>query len=176
MIAAYPFVFIYIKCPPLAVLSSSICLNLPQSASVFRSLLENPSLAYLMSLHYLLNGTPFRPLIDGKSEISPWYVSCVVTAILLVIFMYGMRESYPDLPRLDPRRPTELTTSKRRAEFCSKSQELLAQGTQRFQDKPYKVYSENGDVVIIPSKYVDELRNDPKLSFAASAEDVSISS
>lgn len=127
-----------------------------------------------MSLNSLLNISSASVSAYEAPGVSAWYVSSIVTAILFVIFFYATQESYPDLPRLNPKQPTEFTTAKRRAEFLFRSPELLADGTQKFKDKPYKIYTENGDKLMLPPHYVEELRNNPKLSFLDAAGDVSI--
>lgn len=129
-----------------------------------------------MSLYSLLNISSAALPAHAESEVSPWHASYVVTAILFAILVYSTRDSYPNLPRLNPKRLTEFTTAQQRAEFMSRAPELLAQGTQKFKDKPYMTCTENGNRLILPPKYVHELRNNPRLNFQAAVGDVSIDS
>lgn len=93
--------------------------------------------------------------------------------MVLAIFAFGSRDKYPDLPWLNPKEPTELTAAKRRAEFFAKPREILQEGSQKFKDKPYKLHTNNGPVLIIPPKYVTELKSDRRLDFQLQSNEVS---
>ncbi|KAK2037868.1 cytochrome P450 [Colletotrichum somersetense] len=99
------------------------------------------------------------------------YAPYLVTAVLFLLLIYSQRESYPDLPRLNPKKFTELTWSGRLLDYAMRSQELLAQGTQQFPDRPYKLFTDLGDVVIVPNKYAEELKSSRTLDFNGAARD-----
>ncbi|KAI6360231.1 hypothetical protein MCOR03_006256 [Pyricularia oryzae] len=95
----------------------------------------------------------------------PWVYSYIVTALLLGIVAYRSRDKYPDLPWLNPKGPTQLTASKQRAEFFANPRQTLREGTKRFKEQPYKLHTEHGPVVILPHKYVNELKSNRDLDF-----------
>ncbi|KAK1565905.1 cytochrome P450 [Colletotrichum navitas] len=98
------------------------------------------------------------------------YALYLITAALSLL-IYSQRESYPDLPRLNPKKITELTWSARLLDYAKRSQELLAEGTRQFPDRPYKLFTDLGDVVMIPSRYAEELKSSRMLEFNRSARD-----
>ncbi|KAL5882512.1 hypothetical protein ACKVWC_001517 [Pyricularia oryzae] len=118
-----------------------------------------------MELNPIANSSQAGVLQAFATGTSAWHVSLVVTAVVLAIFAFGSRDKYPDLPWLNPKEPTELTAAKRRAEFFAKPREILQEGSQKFSDKPYKLHTNNGPVLIIPPKYVTELKSDRRLDF-----------
>ncbi|KAK1991392.1 cytochrome P450 [Colletotrichum falcatum] len=106
-------------------------------------------------------------IIGGVSSYTPY----LITATLFLVLIYTRRESYPNLPRLNPKKATELTWSGRLLDFAMRSQELLAQGSQRFPDTPYKLFTDLGDVIVVPSKYAEELKSNRALDFNGAARD-----
>lgn len=129
-----------------------------------------------MSLKSLVNvsNTAFPFQNDWDSQGASSYLPYLITATLFIVLVYSRRESYPDLPRLNPKKVTELTWRTRLLDWMSRSRELLSEGTRRFEDKPYKMYTEVGDVLIIPPKYAEELKSNRALDFSESASDVSL--
>ncbi|KAI6355346.1 hypothetical protein MCOR25_008232 [Pyricularia grisea] len=99
------------------------------------------------------------------------YASYLVTTVLFFAVIYSQRDRYPDLPRLNPKGRWEFGWGKRVTHYMNHSVELLAEGTRRFGDKPYKLFTDLGDAVIIPPKYADELKGHRGLSFLEMAED-----
>lgn len=130
----------------------------------------------MSSLKSLVNisQTAFPFQNDWNSNGTAFYLPYVVTVTLFILLAYSRRESYPELPRLNPKKPTELTWRSRLVDWMGRSGELLQQGDGQFPDRPYKLYTEVGDVLIIPPKYVDELKSNRALEFAEAASDVSL--
>ncbi|KAL5940650.1 hypothetical protein ACKVV1_008320 [Pyricularia oryzae] len=100
------------------------------------------------------------------AQTSAW-ASYVVAALLLVSLAYSRRDKYRDVPDVTPSRPFELTDSRKRKEFLAKSREILAQGSKRYGDQPYKVTAEMGQILVLPPQYVAELKNNPALDLTA---------
>ncbi|KAI6518905.1 hypothetical protein MCOR10_006900 [Pyricularia oryzae] len=100
------------------------------------------------------------------AQTSAW-ASYVVAALLLVSLAYSRRDKYRGVPDVTPSRPFELTDSRKRKEFLAKSREILAQGSKRYGDQPYKVTAEMGQILVLPPQYVAELKNNPALDLTA---------
>lgn len=131
-----------------------------------------------MSLKSLLNvsqtALPFQG--DWNSNAASSYWPYLVTATLFILLVYSQRDSYPDLPRLNPKKPTELTWRGRLLDWMGRSAELLDEGRRQFPDRPYKIFTEAGDTIMIPPKYVHELKSNRALEFGQPASEVSSSS
>lgn len=130
----------------------------------------------MSSLRSLVNAshTSFPFQHDWNSAGPSSYWPYFVTVTLFILLVYSRRESYPDLPRLNPKKPTELTWRSRLLDWMGRSAELLEEGDRQFQDRPYKLYTEVGDVIIIPPKYANELKSNRALEFSEAAADVSL--
>ncbi|TLD18496.1 hypothetical protein PspLS_10302 [Pyricularia sp. CBS 133598] len=102
---------------------------------------------------------------DGNHGVALTYAPYVVTAFLLFALVYSQRDSYPELPYLNPKGPLELTWRRRLADYMVNSRDLLAQGKRKFGDKPYKMFTDLGSVIIVPPKYTDELKSHRGLDF-----------
>lgn len=102
------------------------------------------------------------------------YAPYLVTAIFVLAIVYSKRESYPDLPRLNPKGPLEFGWAKRLNHFMVHSPELLAEASRRFGDNPFKLFTDLGDIVVVPAKYANELKNHRGMNFMEVGVDVSL--
>ncbi|KAK2024967.1 cytochrome P450 [Colletotrichum zoysiae] len=99
------------------------------------------------------------------------YATYFVTVSLFFLLVYIQRESYPELPRLNPKKATELTWSARLLDFMQRSPELLTQGIRQFKGQPYKLFTDMGDVIVVPGKYAEELKSRRELDVGIVARD-----
>jgi len=97
-------------------------------------------------------------------------------AVVVLLLTFWLRPEQDDLPELNPRMPPELTDRRRILDFIRNSKTILQNGRVRFKDKPYKVMSEWGRMVVLPPECVDELRSDPRMYFTTPVTDVSFKS
>ncbi|KAK8106536.1 hypothetical protein PG999_009895 [Apiospora kogelbergensis] len=105
-----------------------------------------------------------------RSEVSH-YARYFITAALFLVLIISRRERYPNLPRLNPKKGMEFTWRARLLDYMGRSRELLSEGTRQFADKPYKLYTELGDILVVPNKYAEELKSVRALDFSESASD-----
>lgn len=76
-------------------------------------------------------------------------------------------------PLINPRKAFDVTGTAVKKEFVQRSNELIEEGSKAFGEKPYCVMSDMGSIIMLAPKHVDEIRNDPKLSFVKNTEHVS---
>lgn len=76
-------------------------------------------------------------------------------------------------PLINPRRLFDLTGAAVKKDFVQRSNELIEEGSKAFGEQPYCVMSDTGRIIMLAPKHVDEIRNDPKLSFLKNTEQVS---
>ncbi|CAI6019586.1 unnamed protein product [Clonostachys chloroleuca] len=93
-----------------------------------------------------------------------------VTLTLVIAYRYVVLQR-DDLPELNPRKPYELTNHRRVHEFVQNSKQLLAKGRELYKQKPYKLMSEWGSVVVLPPEQIDELKSDPRMDFETPTTD-----
>ncbi|KAK2024330.1 cytochrome P450 [Colletotrichum zoysiae] len=116
---------------------------------------------------FLYAAQAWHPLQDDTKT----YVSYLVTAVLFFLLVYSGRESYPDLPRFTPPNATRFTWLTQKVDFILNSKERLAQGSKMFPDRPWKIFTDMGDILVIPLKYVEELKLSTAMDFKAAASD-----
>lgn len=102
-------------------------------------------------------------------------VPYAVTVILVLAVIISVHVQYSSsrnvrkkLPILNPKRPFELTTARTRHEYDMHSWDMMYQGIRKYPDQPFRVLSkELDDIVVLPPRYANEIKNDARFSFSA---------
>lgn len=76
-------------------------------------------------------------------------------------------------PLINPGKLSDLTGAAVKKDFVQRSNELIQEGSKRFGEQPYSMMSDTGRVIMLAPKHVDEIRNQPNLSFLKNTEHVS---
>ena len=109
----------------------------------------------------------------SQPQTSSQLITClIITLPILVFYLARIRRS--KLPELNPRKPSELTDKRRITHFMQQSIELLSKGRAQFHNKPYKLFSDWGQLIVLPLDVLDDIRSDPRFDFFIAASDVSI--
>ncbi|KPM38517.1 hypothetical protein AK830_g8048 [Neonectria ditissima] len=98
-------------------------------------------------------------------------LAILVITILMLTLITTSGSRHTKFPELDPKRFLEFTNRNRTANFIRRSKELLVRGKAQFHDQPYRVYSDWGEIVVLPSRFIEELRSHPHLNFDIPAQD-----
>ncbi|KAF5614628.1 ent-kaurene oxidase [Fusarium tjaetaba] len=72
---------------------------------------------------------------------------------------------HDELPYLNPPGKFDLLGKKARWHFAMNARALLAKGRELYPGKPYRMFTDVDDLIVLPSQYVDETRNEPALDF-----------
>ncbi|KAF9879088.1 cytochrome p450 monooxygenase [Colletotrichum karsti] len=59
----------------------------------------------------------------------------------------------------------DLFGQKTKKQFIFNARKIMKRGRELFEGKPYRMFTDVGDLVVLPSKYIDDIRNEPGLSF-----------
>lgn len=95
----------------------------------------------------------------------PAPVPYVLAAALAVLFLFSFQAS-PKLPHLNPRKALEFSESRRKQEFVVKSRAMLDAWFREHPDQATRVIGDSGEIIVLPPNLANEMRNDPRLSFA----------
>lgn len=106
------------------------------------------------------------------SSVKPFQYA--VTAFLFVLAVYALLDYKNDPPRLNPKKTFEFTTRRLLEEYTSRGKEVLYRAREKYGQRPYRLYSDFGDVVVLPAESIHEIRNNPALSFIESSAHVSM--
>lgn len=103
----------------------------------------------------------------GESSIPPpgdQPLVYLLAALLFVITFYSIgHESNDRLPSINPGGLLDLSGQKRISQFCQHSRELLIQGHALYPNKPFRIFTSEGDMVVIPANLIDEVRSHTSL-------------
>lgn len=96
----------------------------------------------------------------------------VVVAFLFLLAVYSTGQKRADVPKLNPPkswlRLPGIVSAEQTQDFIRHSQDLIKAGRAKFPDQPYRLYSYLGDSIILPPKFINEIRNQPALDFQIS--------
>ncbi|KAI6355121.1 hypothetical protein MCOR25_008326 [Pyricularia grisea] len=115
---------------------------------------------------------PLVILQDG-SGISALYILSALVVSFYTLFAYSNKEIYPNIPRVGPKGLARLTWTTQKVDFVINARERLREGSERYPDRPYKIFTDMGDILVIPPHYMEELKLLASMDFKASASDVS---
>lgn len=88
-----------------------------------------------------------------------------ITASLFLLVAYSLLWRNEKIPRYNPKRLFELTAWRAQSEFMPNGKEMLIEARKKYGQQPYRLHSDAGDVVVLPGEYMQEIRNNPALSF-----------
>ncbi|KAM0325730.1 hypothetical protein ACHAQA_007030 [Verticillium albo-atrum] len=88
-------------------------------------------------------------------------------AVAIISCVKTLTAKGDDIPCLNPsKRPKILGKDPAIAKsFIKNTRAMLAQGRAKFAGQPFKITADSGEVIILPPSIVDEIRNEPALSF-----------
>ncbi|KAK7425140.1 hypothetical protein QQX98_000054 [Neonectria punicea] len=99
--------------------------------------------------------------------IEPQQLGFTLLSLLAVALAYiSLRpHRHSDMPYLNRPAKLDLFGQKTRQHFALNARNLMAEGRRLFKGNPYRLFTDLGDLVVIPSRLVDDVRNEPNLSF-----------
>lgn len=96
-------------------------------------------------------------------------VPYVVTAIVLLATLYWVRDpvvpTNKQLPLVSKTRLFDIGRFLTIKDFVYHAYDQIHEAQKRFNGKPYRMYTEQGEVTILPHSYANEVKSDPRLSF-----------
>jgi len=126
-----------------------------------------PSATAYASLQDSLN-TALESLPINKSSLVPYSLALSFLAVL-----YSVSKPGSNLPESNPRRPFETSNVRRIREFLADPLSHIKAWEAQFGSKPYKLFSEVGEMTMLPVEAVDSIRSDKRFDFShAAADDV----
>ncbi|KAJ4998527.1 Cytochrome P450 monooygenase 1 [Colletotrichum sp. SAR 10_66] len=96
----------------------------------------------------------------------------ILAALLAAVLAYKIwtDHKFKLPPLINPPKSFDLSGAAVKKDFVQRSNELIQEGLKAFGGEPYSVISDTGRVIMLAPKHVDEIRNDPKLSFLKNTE------
>lgn len=97
----------------------------------------------------------------------------LITFLVIVGLTYFVTNHGSKIPEINPLQGFELTNSRRITHFVQNSRQLMTKGREEFKGRLWRMYSDWGDVIVVPPEVVNELRSDPRVELQETATDVS---
>lgn len=112
----------------------------------------------------------------GKAGAFPGLI--VWSIVLLILFPFTrlvMEWASPSrIPIANKKSLGDFFGTDSRSNFSAHGRQIFDQAVQKFPQRPFRVHSELGLMTVLPPSMADEVRNDPRLSFAKHTEKVSL--
>ena len=111
----------------------------------------------------LLVGTRLK---EGLSSISvPWFGKILVILLALSIFSMSKKTtSISNYPLINPKKFYDLGGIRAKLTFVFSARHLLALGVRT--RRPFRLLTDLGEMIVLPARYANEIRSDPRLSFS----------
>src|ERR1700722_12702576 len=93
-----------------------------------------------------------------------YYVAAALLVLPFLLLLH--RSKQPNLPVANPRKLFELSTARAASEFVRNARQVIAVFLEKSNGSNFQVNSEFGLLTLLMPKFVQEIRNDPRLSFA----------
>lgn len=81
-----------------------------------------------------------------------------------VFFMSTKPTSSSNIPLMNPRKRYDLGGIRAKLAFVFGARQLLAQGVRT--GRPFRLLTDLGEIIVLPARYANEIRSDPRLSFS----------
>jgi hypothetical protein len=93
-----------------------------------------------------------------------YYVAAALLVLPFLLLLH--RSKQPNLPVANPRKLFELSTARAASEFVRNARQVIDGFLEKSNGSNFQVNSEFGLLTLLMPKFVQEIRNDPRLSFA----------
>ncbi|KAI1490402.1 cytochrome P450 [Biscogniauxia mediterranea] len=108
----------------------------------------------------------YQSLIPTKS--TPYFILTLMVMIVAYAWPSSTSSSVKKLPLVNPGGFFSMKQAKQQYRQSSKS--ILKNARKQYGNQPFRMITDLGEVVILPSEFIDEIRNEPKLSFSGGLE------
>ena len=111
-------------------------------------------------------------VMSATSSLDDWPLQAGETLLaglafgLILLLVSRVRGTRNTAPIVNPKKWPDLTWERAGKEFAYNSKEILSKATRAMNGKPFQVYSTQGFMTVIPSKHIQEIRNDDRFDFA----------
>ena len=106
---------------------------------------------------------------NGLSTPAAWLGTTLVALLATSVFLLSSKKttgssSNNNMPLINPRRFYDLGGIRAKLSFVFGARGLLALGVRT--GRPFRLLTDLGEMIVLPARYANEIRNDPRLSFS----------
>lgn len=97
-----------------------------------------------------------------------WLATTLIALLAASVFFMSKKtsssSSSSDMPLMNPRKFYDLGGIRAKLSFVFGARRLLALGVRT--GRPFRLLTDLGEMIVLPARYANEIRNDPRLSFS----------
>ena len=97
---------------------------------------------------------------------APYPAAGLAVFSFIILFFYFRGSRSTTIPHLNPRKAFELTDTPAKAHFVANARPMLETWFRENPGTAARVIGDAGEVTVLPASLVNEMRNDPRLSFS----------
>lgn len=104
---------------------------------------------------------------NATSIPAAWLGTTLVALLAASVFFMSKKtssSSSSDMPLMNPRKFYDLGGIRAKLSFVFGARKLLALGVRT--GRPFRLLTDLGEMIVLPARYANEIRNDPRLSFS----------
>ncbi|RDW61949.1 hypothetical protein BP6252_11382 [Coleophoma cylindrospora] len=112
----------------------------------------------------------FGDRVDDRHTVQA-AITVVVFIILTAYFLYKLdapNHTYPNIPLIG-KKPGEWSSTKAKARWVTSARQIISAGLAQV-NAPFQVLATVRPMIILPARYIDEIKNDDRLDFAKAVE------
>ncbi|KAI0483281.1 cytochrome P450 monooxygenase [Xylariaceae sp. FL0804] len=97
-----------------------------------------------------------------------YFLATIIVMAAAIYAWTSSTQSLKSLPYVNP--PKLFSNAEARRKFLCSGKDMLKSARKQLPNQPFRLTSDFGEVIMLPSEFVDEVRNHPNLSFSAEFE------
>ena len=106
---------------------------------------------------------------NSLSAPAAWLATTLIALLAASVFFMSKKtsnssSSSSDMPLMNPRKFYDLGGIRAKLSFVFGARRLLALGVRT--GRPFRLLTDLGEMIVLPARYANEIRNDPRLSFS----------
>ncbi|KAI0593871.1 cytochrome P450 [Biscogniauxia sp. FL1348] len=113
----------------------------------------------------------YQSLLPTKS--TPYFILTLMVMIVAYAWPSSTDSTVKKLPLVNP--GSFFSTKQAKQKYRQSAKSILQNARKQYGSQPFRMITDSGEIVILPSEFVDEIRNDPRLSFSNGIEQERIS-
>ena len=111
----------------------------------------------------LIVGTRLKEELSSIS--APWFATILVALLALSLLSMSKKPtSISNFPLVNPKKFYDLGGIRAKLTFIFSARHLLALGVRT--GRPFRLLTDLGEMIVLPARYANEIRSDPRLSFS----------
>ncbi|KAI1346582.1 cytochrome P450 [Xylaria sp. FL0043] len=116
-----------------------------------------------------LSSAGIDPLVSAQTKQYVLLVAAALFAVTLARVAWN-KHMRKQPPVINPPKLFDLTGGSTKVDFLRRSYEMIHDNSREGSNRPYTMYTDVGAVIVLPPKFAEEIKNNPRLDFMTNVE------